>query len=269
MAILRSSFTGEVMHPLVNIGLRAAQPVADSLALATERLDRIRISEDESGNPVTNIELEIEETIAASLEKTHPGHGLESRLSGLIREPKGDDCWLLDPLFGLRNFLAGLPYFGLSLAHRSNKVTRHAVLILPLLRDEYVASRGAGAQLNGKRIRVDQTRSLDGALVATPAWHSGQAKLLDALQEAGCSTRTTGCSLIDMALVASGGLRAGWATGQQPQQPLEAANLILLEAGGLAGSTDGSPGLSSASELFFANPACYKQLVKLNKPDGQ
>ena len=92
------------MHPLLNIALQAARDAAEAIAHSSDRLDRIKIINDDPDNFLTSMDLEAEKTIIYHLEKAHPEHSFHSRASGLREGENKNTVWLIDPLVGNRNF---------------------------------------------------------------------------------------------------------------------------------------------------------------------
>ncbi len=255
------------MHPLVNIALQAARDAAEALAHSSDRLDRIKIINDDPSNFLTSMDLEAEKTIFYHLEKSYPEHSFHSRASGLREGEKKDTVWLIDPLLGNRNFATGYTQFAVSIACQVEGVVQHAVIINPLLREEFVASRGAGARLNSHRIRVGRRTEIQGSLVslnvdAVP--RELALGLQGEIMNAGASPRISGCTALDIVQTAADRVQGGWGSNDN-KTTLAAAKLILQEAGGLLGSESGNPDLNTASELLFGNPKIFKQLSKLRQ----
>lgn len=255
------------MHPLLNIALQAARDASEAIAHSSDRLDRIKIINDEKDHFLTSMDLEAEKTIFYHLEKAHPEHSFHSRVSGLKEGENKNTVWLIDPLIGNRNFATGYTQFGVSLACQIDGVVQHAILVCPLLREEFIATRGAGARLNSHRIRVGKRTEIKGSLISLNPDRMPQDVTL-ALQaesmKAGASPRISGCTALDMIQVAADRMQGGSAANEN-MLSLAAAKLILQEAGGLLGSESGNPDLSSATELLFGNPKIYKQLSMMRK----
>ena len=136
--------------------------------------------------------------------------------------------------------------------------------------EEFVASRGGGAQLNSRRLRVGKETELSiGALVGLNDESEDIGTLLDlqrAVVDAGARVRISGCAALDIVSTAADRLQGGWAPNVAgASHSIDAAALILKEAGGLIGSELANPDYSSAQELLFANPKILKQMVKLRQ----
>ncbi len=253
------------MHPMINIALRAARDASEALAHSSDRLDRVDIISRDENNFVTSMDANADKTILYHLQKTYPEHSFDSRVSGFQEGKQSDTVWLIDPLLGSQNFAVGYPQFAVAIACQVNGVVNHAVIINPLLREEFVASRGTGAQLNSRRMRcspkTDLQRAVIGIGVNAKTVEPGLG-LQRELRESQASVRIGGCSALDILMTAAGKLDGGYCGAQNPQG-LAAANLILREAGGFIGDARGGPDTKSADELIFGSPKVFRELVKL------
>lgn len=254
------------MHPVVNIALRAALGAAETIAHATDRLDRVRILERRGSELVTSMDKDAEAALLYHLRKSYPDYSVQSRLSGYTEGRDTHNTWLIDPLDGNAGFLRGLPDFCVSLALKSGNRVSHAVVVNPLLNEAYTATRGSGAQLNKLRLRVSRQDSLQHAVVALDA-HCDTETLLALqreLRSAEAGLRMTGCLALDVVAVAAGRMDAGWCCGRNSTR-LAAALLILQESGALISDESGNPDVGGAGELVFGNPRCFKHLLKLRQ----
>ncbi|MEX0618934.1 MAG: inositol monophosphatase family protein [Pseudohongiellaceae bacterium] len=255
------------MHALVNLALRAAREAAKTIIQASERLDRVRVIEDSGGRFITSVHHDVNYLILQQLQKAFPSHGFNSRVSGLVEGEDPDTLWLIDPVDGNANFMRGLPHHTVSIACQIKHRITHAVLVNPLLDEEFTASRGAGARLNGKRIRVSNTPDLEKGMASIhePDKTAGTAtSLIRYLADQNCGVRISGCASLDMVYNAAGRTDAGWIEGTDPLQ-LGAATLILQESGGLITDEAGGADPFAGSEVFFGNPKCLKQLLQARR----
>lgn len=258
------------MHPLVNIALRAARDAAEAIAHGSDRLDRIKLIDTQPDSFLTSMDLDADKTILYHLEKAYPGHSINSRVSGKKSGEDGDTVWIIDPLLGNRNFAEGYPQFAVSIAIQSGGILKHAVIIHPLLGEEFVASRGQGAHLNSRRMRVSPVEELSESLIGVNSARVDQQNFLgmqQALLNSGASPRISGSSALDIVYTAMGRLQGGWSSVGETAS-VAAANLILQEAGGLIGSESGNPDINSGAEMIFGNPKMFKQLLKLRQSIG-
>lgn len=253
------------MHPLVNIAYRAAKDAADALAHKTDRLDRIKVLDEEELTFLTTADQDSDQTLIYHIQKAYPDHNILSRVSGLHEGKAEEPTWLIDPLLGSKNFARGYPRFGVALAVKVKDVVEHAVVLAPMLGDEFMASRGRGAQLNSRRIRVTGKSDLKSSLVGLDSTGLDNQLFVDAqhaLLQAKASPRISGCGALDLLDTACGRLQAGWC--RQPAEPsIAAVSLILKEAGGLIGTEDGNPKLDKGEEIIFGESEIFKQLIKI------
>ncbi|MCH2356544.1 MAG: hypothetical protein MK319_07745 [Pseudomonadales bacterium] len=255
------------MHPMINLALQAARDAAEAIAHSSDRLDRVKIIDANPDKFITSMDLSADKTVLYHLQKAHPEHSYHSRVSGFTEGENKDVIWLIDPLIGNKNFAAGHTQFGVSVACRIDGVIKHGVVICPLTREEYVASRGAGARLNAHRLRVGNSTDLGNTLISLNPEHLPQEDFINFQRELlrlGAVPRISGCTAIDIIQTATDRLQGGWAATES-EPSLAAASLILQEAGGLLASEAGNPDYSEAAELVFANPKLFKKLLKLRK----
>lgn len=255
------------MHAFLNTAIHAARDAAEAIAHSSDRLDRVRILEATDSTFTTNIDHDSEKTILYHIQKAYPEHSIQSRLSGYIKGEDENTLWLIDPLVGSRNFVNGFTHFCVSIACKVGDKINHAVVINPMQREEYTASRGAGAQLNSRRLRVSARESLEQAFVcldphAKPEQRAVLTDLQQQLLALNCHIRQTGASALDVVWVAAGKLDAGWLSNTR-QETMAAVTLIMQESGGFISDISGNPDISNASELVFGNPKCFKQLLQL------
>jgi myo-inositol-1(or 4)-monophosphatase len=208
-----------------------------------------------------------DKSVLYHLEKAYPGHSFHSRVSGYKKGTSEDVVWLIDPLVGNRNFAAGYTQFAVSIACQVNGVVKHGIVVCPLSGEEFIASRGDGAQLNSRRIRVSDKHEFTNALISLNPEHLNTTSIAgfqSMLIDSGAQPRITGCTALDILYCASNRVLGGWASSVDTTS-LAAANLILHEAGGLMGSESGNPDYTKGKELIFANPKFFKTLLKARR----
>ena len=254
------------MHPTVNIALKAAREASDFIVQAFDRLDRVKVFEKGLNDYVTNIDHEVEELLKAALQKAYPEHSFLGEESGLAEGEDKDTVWIVDPIDGTRNFMRGFPHFCISMACVKNNKVQHAVILDPIRQDEFTATRGEGSRLNGNRIRVGSKDKLEDAVISMSYARAEHYDLALALQtrlkNKIAGLRFTGSAALDLAYVASGRLDAGWMSGIM-QWDIAAGILLVQEAGGLISDHHGNPDCLHSNKLVFANPKCFKPLLKI------
>ena len=189
-------------------------------------------------DPVTDVDRASEKAIVAILNRHRPEDGLLGE-EGSSRASTGRR-WIIDPLDGTTNFLRGIPHYAVSIACLFKGKLEHAVIVDPVRREEFTASRGRGAQLNGRRMRVSNRPGLDGALLGTGIPFKDHcddqlgpySKTIEILAGQCAGIRRAGAASLDLAYVAAGRLDAFWEIGLAPWD-IAAGALLVKEAGGL------------------------------------
>ena len=214
-----------------------------------------------------------EKEILYHLSKAYPDHAFLAEESGSSGDPDSEYRWLIDPLDGTTNFIRGIPHFAVSIACEYRGKLEHAVVLDPIRREEYTASRGRGAQLNGRRIRVSKLNGLDGALLGTGIpFKQRQTEHLEAyivtLQKLAAQSggiRRAGAAALDLAYVAAGRLDAFWEIGLAPWD-IAAGALLVREAGGLIGDFNGEATYMDSGNIVCGNPKCFKGVLQVTRP---
>ena len=224
-----------------------------------------------------DIKLRMDEETQALAEKTiasaYPDHGFLAEESGASGNPESEYRWIIDPLDGTTNFIRGIPHFAVSIACEYRGKTEHAVVLDPVRREEFVASRGRGAQLNGRRIRVSKLTSLEGALLGTgiPFKERQGEHLTEYTQSlhnlAGqcAGIRRAGAAALDLAYVAAGRLDAFWEIGLA-EWDIAAGDLLVREAGGLVSDFNGNAGYMASGNIVCGSPKCFKAVLQVTRP---
>ncbi len=260
---------GLTMQPMLNIALRAARQAGEHIVRASDRLDLIPVTEKGSNDYVTEVDRAAEDIIIRTLQKAYPDHGFLAEESG-SSNPDADYIWIIDPLDGTTNFVRGIPHYAVSIACQHQGKIEHAVVYNPVTREEFTASRGRGAQLNGRRIRVTARTNLDGALLGTGIPFrshqnekiAGYVKALEELAPQTAGIRRAGSAALDLAYVAAGRFDAFWEMGLKPWD-IAAGILLIQEAGGLIGDFNGGNQYLETGNIVCGNPKCFKQVLQV------
>jgi len=258
------------MHPMLNIAIRAARSAGNIIVRSMEHIDRLRITVKAENDFVTEVDRAAEKEIIRTLHKAYPNHGILAEESGL---QTGDDenIWIIDPLDGTTNFLHGFPQFAVSIALQHKGRLEQAVVYDPLRQELFTATRGRGALLNERRIRVSAKRDLEGALLGT-GFPFKQQQYLDmymdtfkALFPMTAGIRRAGSAALDLAYVAAGRLDGFWEIGLQ-KWDMAAGALLIQEAGGFVSDFGGDNDYMNTGNLVAANPKLIKPLLSNIKP---
>ena len=255
------------MQAMANIGLRAARQASQAMLRAMDRLDRLHVEAKAQNDFVSEVDREAEAIIVEALHKSYPGHGIRGEESGQIY-PESDYNWIIDPLDGTTNYIQGIPHFCISIAAMKGNQFEHGIIVDPLRNEEFVASRGSGAHLNGKRIRVSNTVKVESALFATglpPASVAGFLDTyLDILKDFSsrcCGFRRFGSAALDLAYVAAGRVDGFFEPGLKPWD-VAAGALIVREAGGFVGDFEGGDKFIESGNIVAANPRLFKAMIQ-------
>ena len=263
------------MQPMVNMALRIARQAAEIIVHAYQDLENLKVQAKDRNDFVTEVDQASENLIINGLRKAYPDHGFFGEESGHI-EGKGegkDYLWIIDPLDGTTNFIRGIPQFAISIACQYRGRMEHAVVLDPLKDEAFCASRGHGATMNSKRIRVSGRRSLEGALIGTGIPFSGNnlnyidgyLNMMRAVLGDTAGIRRGGAAALDLAYVACGRLDAFWEFGLK-NYDMAAGALLIQEAGGLCSDFKGGHDFLDKNQVVCGNPKCFKEMLQRIRP---
>jgi myo-inositol-1(or 4)-monophosphatase len=261
------------MEPMINIALRAARKAGENIVRASDDLERFEIRAKGVNNFVSDVDVAAEKEIIYHLHKAYPDHAILGEETGLTGSEDADYRWVIDPLDGTTNFVRGIPHYAVSIACLYKGKLEHAVIVDPVRREEFTASRGRGAQLNGRRIRVSKLASLDGALLGTGIPFKDHcddqlgpySKTVEVLAGQCAGIRRAGAASLDLAYVAAGRLDGFWEIGLAPWD-IAAGALLVREAGGLVADIDASENFMQSGNIVCGNPKCFKAILQVVKP---
>ncbi len=237
------------MQPILNIAIHAARQAGDIILRHIELIDRIKVNSKGVNDFFSEVDVKAEQAIIQTIHKLHPNHGIIAEESG-ISNLDADCVWIIDPLDGTKNFLHGFPFYCVSIAIRIKGSIEHAVVYDPLRHECFSATRGRGARLDDRRLRVSKQTQLKDSLVAcaTPIPSCG-------------GSRKTGSAALDLAYVASGRLD-GFYENSLKIWDIAAGCLIVREAGGLLSDKHGKDGYLESGEVVASTPKIFKALLQ-------
>ncbi|RMD79762.1 MAG: inositol monophosphatase [Gammaproteobacteria bacterium] len=258
------------MRGPLNIAVSAARRAGALIARMVDRVDTLEVQTKGHNDFVTEVDRRAEAEIVRTLRKAFPDHAVlaeEEAADGRWRRQRGP-LWIIDPLDGTTNFLHGFPQFAVSIALAVRGRLELGVVYDPLRPELFTALRGAGAQLEGKRIRVSRRPGLEGALIGTGFPFREPARLdcfLRTFREVlprTAGVRRAGAAALDLAYVAAGRLDGFWEMGLKPWD-LAAGILLIEEAGGLVSDFRGRPDPLPSGHIVAGNPRVHKALLEL------
>lgn len=261
------------MEPMLKIALKAARHASEKVARATEQIDTLAVKEKNANDFVTEIDQMAEKEVIYHISKAHPDHSFLGEEGGLQGDENADYQWIIDPLDGTTNFIHGIPHFAVSVACLYKGQLEHAVIVDPIRREEFTASRGKGAQLNGHRMRISPRKSLEGALIGTGIPFKSRSEphipaymqSLEAVAKQTAGIRRAGAASLDLAYVAAGRLDAFWEIGLN-QWDIAAGVLLVRESGGLVADFKGGNSYMESGNIVAGNPKCFKGLLQTVQP---
>lgn len=270
----QSQYQGQVsMEPMLHIALRAARKAGEVIARATDELDTLEVKEKKANDFVTEIDQASEKEVIYHISKAFPDHSFLGEEGGVQGNEDSDYQWVIDPLDGTTNFIHGIPHFAVSIACFYKGQLEHAVILDPIRREEFTASRGKGAQLNGRRMRVSSRKSMDGALIGTGIPFKSRSEpfipaytdSLEAVAKQTAGIRRAGAAALDLAYVAAGRLDAFWEIGLS-KWDIAAGILLIRESGGLISDFNGGNSYLESGNIVAGNPKCFKGLLQTVQP---
>lgn len=256
------------MHPMLNTAIKAARRAGTIINRASLDLERLQVARKGPKDYVTEVDRAAEEAIIEALRSAYPEHGFLAEESGDTPAPGAGERpefqWIIDPLDGTTNFIHGCPIYAVSIALAHRGQITQAVVYDPTRNELFTASRGGGAFLNDRRVRVSgQTRYYDalvGAHVPGSAGPAVPASRYAKLLHECASARRLGSTVLDLAYVASGRLD-GFCGARLKPWDMAAGGLLVLEAGGLVGDFDGEQGWMQSGNVLAATPKIFPQML--------
>jgi len=263
------------LHPMLNIAIKAARAAGGIINRASLDLDRVAVSTKSHNDFVTEVDLAAENAVIDVLLGAYPGHGILAEESGRTRGAKDSEhVWIIDPLDGTTNFIHGFPVYAVSIALAVRGVVQQAVVYDPSRNDLFYASKGRGAFLNDKRLRVSRRTRLLESLIGTGfPFRKGDnfkryMKMFEEVMQHCAGLRRPGAASLDLCYVAAGWYDGFFETGLSPWD-IAAGSLLVTEAGGLIGNFTGEADFLFQREIVAGNPKVYGQLVSILSPYSQ
>lgn len=257
------------MHPMINIAVRAARSAGRIILRYYERTETLTVDEKRRNDFVSEVDRQAEQAIISELRGKYPNHAILGEETGMH---KGDDFqWIIDPLDGTTNYLHGLPQFAVSIALKHRGRLEHGLVYDPLREEMYTASRGDGARLNDRKLRVSQRVGLEGALLGTglPFRDQRYVKeylgMLENLMKDTAGIRRPGSAALDFAYVAAGRTDGFWELGLA-EWDFAAGALLVREAGGVVTDIGGGDRYLDTGNVIAGGLKVHAAMLKVIKP---
>ena len=257
------------LHPMLNVAIKAARAAGAIINRAALDVEAVRISQKQVNDFVTEVDHAAEQAIIETLLTAYPGHGILAEETGNTHGAKHSDyVWIIDPLDGTTNFIHGFPVYCVSIAMAFKGKIEHAVVYDPTRNDLFTATRGRGAFMNDRRIRVSKRTQLKDCLISTgfpfrPGDNFKNSMVMMAdLMPRTAGLRRPGAAALDLAYVAAGFADGFFESGLSIWD-VAAGSLLVTEAGGLIGNFTGEADFLEQKECLAASPRIYGQLVPL------
>lgn len=259
------------MHPYLNIAIKAARSAGQIIARSVDRIDRLEVATKKNANDlVTNIDKAAEAEIISIIKKAYPDHGILGEETGTtVGTNLNNVVWIIDPLDGTLNFVHGFPQFSISIAIQIKGVVEHGVVYNPISNELFTATKGAGAQLNDRRIRVSECKNIGTALIGTGFAYRlinepidvCVGRLRNVLEQCG-DIRRAGSAALDLAFVAAGRLDGYWEIGLNSWD-VAAGALLVREAGGFVSDLAGTDKFLDSRSIVAGTPKIFTKLLEL------
>ena len=262
----------QALHPMLNIAVKAARAAGAVINRAALDLEVIKVGSKGPNDFVSEVDRKAEEVIIQILLDAYPGHGILAEESGREHGARDSEyVWIIDPLDGTTNFLHGFPVYAVSIALAHRGVVQQAVVYDPTRNDLFFSSKGRGAFLNDRRLRVSKRLRIADALIGTGfPFRKGDnfkryVKMFEEVMQSCAGLRRPGAAALDLCYVAAGYYDGFFETGLSPWD-VAAGSLIITEAGGLIGNFTGESDFLYQREVVAGNPKVYGQLVQILAP---
>ena len=254
------------MHPTLNIAVKAARRAGSIITRASEDIGSLTINDKSYNDFVTEVDLASEKEIIRVLKASYPDHAFLGEETGLSHQ--ADNIWIIDPLDGTTNFLHGFPQYCISIALEEKGEITQAVIYDPNRNDLFTATKGQGAYLNQRRMRVSNKSKLKESILGTgfpfrdfqhlPVY----LKIFEEVVRGTSGVRRPGSAALDLAYVA-----AGWFDGffeiNLSKWDIAAGGLLVTEAGGIVSDFSEKDGWLESGNIVATNPKIYEPLIKI------
>lgn len=266
--IQKASLIMSTLNPALNTAFKAARKAGDFMIRASNNLSSVKVDNKAFNDFVSDVDRHAEEILITAIQEAYPHHRIISEETGVLGNERADFEWIIDPLDGTTNYLHGHPQYAISMALLEKGVLKEALVYAPERNDLYVASRGQGALLNDRRIRVSNRFELPNCLIGTGFPVVNQTVLdsylaiLKEFIEKTAGARREGAASLDLCSLAAGRFDGFFEFNLKPWD-IAAGALIVQEAGGIVTDMQGEQTWLDTGNIVAANPKMLAQMLKI------
>ena len=256
------------LHPMLTAAIKAARKAGSIINRASQNLDALTVTTKRKNDFVTEVDKAAEEAIVDIIRRAYPDHAILAEESGASGKKTAEHVWIIDPLDGTTNFIHGFPQYSVSIGVTQNGILTHGVIFDPVKNELFTTSRGRGAYLNDRRMRVSGRIGLKASLIGTgfpfreiDNFDEYMAMFKSVTRET-AGIRRAGSAALDLAYVAAGRLDGFWEIGLSPWD-VAAGALLIQEAGGLISTLEGEGEFLNAGNIVCGSPKVFAPLLQL------
>lgn len=259
------------MHPLINVAITAARNASKVILQSLEHVDTHGLNDNHRHELTRNVSQAALDEILLVINNAHPDHHVCTKQHGHNAVENGKPTWYVTAIDGFINYMHDFPQFSVSLALKENNKWQHAVIYDPIRNEIFSASRGEGAKLNNRRMRVSQTKKIKEALLGTgfpfsePQHLKPYLKTFQAILPVSSGIRRAGSSALDLAYLAAGRIDGFWEITANPWV-MAAGVLMIQEAGGLVADFTGGENYFDSGNIVAGTPKIFKNLLQILQP---
>jgi len=251
--------------------VKAARRASQIINRAAQDIEHLKITPKKHNNDfVTEVDKAAEAAIIEILREAYPDYGILAEESGLSGASEGgsDYQWVIDPLDGTTNYIHGFPQYAVSIALTYKGQPNQAVVYDVVRNEMFTASKGGGAYLNERRIRVTKCDRMEQALIGT-GFPFRDFENVDAylgifkeFAKRTAGIRRPGSAALDLAYVACGRFDGFWEFGLMPWD-IAAGCLLISEAGGLVSDLAGGDNQLKTGNMIAGTPKIFSQMLQV------
>jgi len=258
------------MHPILNVATKAAREAGKIINRASQDVGALKVQTKDYNDFVSEVDRSAEDAIIGILKEAYPTHGFYGEESGKTNVD-AESIWIIDPLDGTTNFLHNFPCYCVSIALQERGVLTQAVIYDPVHNDLFTATKGRGAFLNDKRIRVTNRSKLQDGLISTGfpfkdfSYLDTYLEIFKDMAKKTAGLRRPGSAALDLAYVAAGYTDGFFEINLSPWD-IAAGALLVQEAGGIVGDFEGNESWLRTGNIVAGNPKVFGQMLQVIAP---